>query len=661
MPDPVLLRRLRERKLVQWALAYLAGAFVVFQAVEVMAEPWSISVGLQRSIHVLLLFGLLVTLVLAWYHGEKGQQRVSGPELLWVIGLLVLTGGALSLVRASGPASAPAPSARTVDPRPSLAALPFANLSPEATDAYLADGIHDEILAHLAKISGLRVVSRTSVMEYREAEKNLTTIASELGVGAILEGSVQRAGNRIRVSAQLIDAGVDEHLWGETFDEELSLESLFGMQVEIAQRIASALRAELTPAETARLETRPTQHLGAYQAYLRGRHFLHLPHFTVENLTRALQEFERAVALDSTFALAHAELANGHSQQVFYWADASADRREQATAAAQRALGLDPSSARVRLVLGLQHLWLDRDPVRALSEIALAEEGLPNDPGVYEARAAVYELQGRFREAVDEYRRVLDLSPRDASVYTMLIQDHWVLREYDRAQEAADRAVELAPDQMWPSLLKVYSLWSEAGATQETRAMLEALPMTGGWVLWSWYWQTMMEDRHDEALLLLDEAEDEWIREKMWARPLTLYEALTRHAMGQRERASRLFDEARRILEVEVVAFPDDPRYHSSLGIAYAGLGRAEEAVREGERAIALLPISEDAFYGLPYLVDLATIHTLLGEETAALDGIEHLLTIPSWFSPAWLEADFRFDALRDHDRFRALMDTGPG
>jgi serine/threonine-protein kinase len=661
MPDLLLLRRLRERKLVQWALAYLAGAFVVFQAVEVMAEPWSISAGFQRSVHVLLLFGLLVTLVLAWYHGEKGQQRVSGPELLWVFALLILTGGALSMVRASGPLSAPAASARITDPRPSLAALPFANLSAEADDAYLADGIHDEILVHLAKIGGLRVVSRTSVMEYREAEKNLTTIASELGVGAILEGSVQRVGDRIRVSAQLIDAGLDEHLWGETFDEELSLESLFGMQVEIAQRIAAALRAELTPAETARIEARPTQHLGAYQAYLRGRHFLHLPHFTIENLTRALQEFERAVALDSTFALAHAELANGHSQQVFYWADASEERRERAAAAAQRAVRLDPSSARVRLVLGLQHLWLDRDPDRALAEIARAEEGLPNDPGVFEARAAVYELQGRFREAVDEYRRVLDLSPRDASIYTMLIQDQWVLREYDRAQAAADRAMELAPDQMWPSLLKVYSMWSEAGATAETRAILEALPMGGGWILWSWYWQAVLEDRYDEALLLLDEAEDEWIRVKMWARPLTLYRALTLRAMGQHERAAGLFQEAVVALEQEVEAFPDDPRYHSSLGLAYAGLRMAEEAVREGEQAVALLPVSEDAFYGLPYLVDLASIHTMVGDDTAALAGIEHLLSIPSWFSPAWLEVDFRFDALRDHDRFRALMQADEG
>jgi tetratricopeptide (TPR) repeat protein len=170
-----------------------------------------------------------------------------------------------------------------------------------------------------------------------------------------------------------------------------------------------------------------------------------------------------------------------------------------------------------------------------------------------------------------------------------------------------------------------------------------------------------LEDRYDEALLLLDEAEDEWIRVKMWARPLTLYRALTLRAMGQHERAAGLFQEAVVALEQEVEAFPDDPRYHSSLGLAYAGLRMAEEAVREGEQAVALLPVSEDAFYGLPYLVDLASIHTMVGDDTAALAGIEHLLSIPSWFSPAWLEVDFRFDALRDHDRFRALMQADEG
>ena len=254
----------------------------------------------------------------------------------------------------------------------------------------------------------------------------------------------------------------------------------------------------------------------------------------------------------------------------------------------------------------------------------------------------------------------IERAPDNADLYDTLSFLYLTAGQFPEAEENALKAVELAPDQMWPSLLKVYSLWSAAGATQESRAILEALPRAAGWILWSWYWQNMMEDRYDEALLLLAEAEVDWIREKMWARPLVLYEALTRHAMGQHGQANALFEEARRLLEAEVAAFPDDPRYHSSLGLAYAGLGMAEEAVREGERAIALLPVSEDAFYGLPYPVDLATIHALLGDETAALDGIEYLLSIPSWFSPAWLEVDFRFDALRDHDRFRALMDAAP-
>jgi serine/threonine-protein kinase len=534
-------------------------------------------------------------------------------------------------------------------------------MSPDPNDTFLADAIHDEILSQLSKIGGLRVVSRTSVLEYRDPDQNVRAIAGHLGVGAILEGSVRRAGDRLRVSAQLIAADSDEHLWGETFDEAFTIESLLDVQTTVANRIASALRAELTPEERALIEARPTEHLGAYQAYLRGRYYLHLPHFTVENLGAALEQFERAVELDPSVALAHAELAEGHSQLVFFWADASEERRARAQEAAARAARLDPSSPRIRLVLGLHHLWLERDPERALAEIALAEAGLPNDPTVLEARAAVYELQGRFEEAVDAYRRALDLSPLDGSLYTSLAMTHWVLRDYEQAQACADRAIELTPDQLWPSLLKVFSLWSEGGATSETEAILEALPRAGGWILWSRYWQRMMEDRYPEAIAFLEQSGDEWIREKMWARPLTLYEALARDAMGDRARARTLYARAGADLEREVAAFPHDPRYRSSLGLAYAGLQRKEEAIREGERAVQLLPITEDAFYGLPYLADLATIRVMVGDHDAALREIEHLLEIPSWFSPTWLRVDFRFDPLRGDRRFEDLLNSGGG
>jgi TolB-like protein/Flp pilus assembly protein TadD len=664
MPERSLLERLKKRKLVQWALAYLAGSWVLFEASDAVGGRWGLPDLIYQGFFVLLVVGFFVTLVLAWYHGEKGRQRVSGPELLMVAALLVVAGAALWMVQAyarEGPlqAEGATPAVTVPTDGPSVAVLPFANLSRASDDAYLADGLHEEVIGQLAKIAALRVVSRTSVMAYRAPGRPIRQIAAELGVAAVLEGSLQKVGDRIRVTAQLIDAANDDHLWAETFDREFSLESILDLQAEIARKIASALRAEMTPEEGVRMERRHTENWDAYQAFLRGRYYLRLPHYTVESQNRALDELYRAVELDSTFALAWAKLAQAHAQEVFYWTDASKERRELARSAAQKAMEMDPPSPEVRLALGLTHLWLDRDAERALAEIALAEEELPNNQGVLEARAYVYELEGRFQDAIQEYRKVLKWSPRDPGIYTYLALIQWVTRDYDAGEASADQAISLAPDQLWPNLAKVLNVWGRSGATGETGAILEALPQENEWVIWARYWQLMFGDRYSEAIGILNETEVEWIRVKMWARPKPLLEAMAYMAMGQTDTAARLFEEAERILEREVEAYPNDPRYHSSLGLAYAGLGRAGPAIREGERAVALLPISRDAFYGLPYLWDLTAIYAMVGDGAAATSQLEQLLSIPSWISPTWLAFDFRLDGIRRDPRFQALGEKG--
>jgi TolB-like protein/Flp pilus assembly protein TadD len=662
MPDLSLLQRLNERKLVQWALAYLAGAWVVFEATGTALEAWNIPLLLVQSIHVLLIFGVFAALVIAWFHGERGQQRVSGPELLLLAAIFVVAGVAISMLRPGGEAP-PSPADSIVEPlgipddRPSLAVLPLANLSMDEEDAYLAAGIHEEVIAQLSKISRLRVVSRTSVMGYREPEQNIRQIAAELGVGAVLEGSVQKVLNRVRVTVQLIDAVTDEHLWARSFDQEVTLENLLDIQAEVARQIAGALQTELTVEEQALVGARYTESLAAYQAYLRGRYFHNLPHYSEEDVVRASGEFRQAVALDSTFALAWMELANAHAQEVFYWTDASDERREMARVAAERAMNLDSPAPEVRLALGLYHLWLNRDAERALGEIARAEEGLPNNKAVYEARAAVYELLGRYDDAIAEYRKALNLSPGDASILTLMSWDYWTIRQYGAAEAYAQEAINLAPDQMWPNLMKVLAIWSDRGPTGETEQLLENLPHIQGWVIWSRFWQRMFEDRYEEALLVLSDPDFEWVRLKMWARPKPLLEAFAYRAMGRTEEATRSFDEARRLLEGEVEAHPYDPRFNSSLALALAGLGSKEDAVREGERAAAVLPTSKDAYYGLIFLWDLAVVHAMVGNAEDALEGIEHLLAVPSWVSPSWLEHDPRLDPLRSHPRFQALLE----
>jgi len=671
-----LIVEVHRRSLWQVLLIYGGGSWVVFEVVQTLTEGLGLPGWFPALALVLLIVLLPLVLATAFVREGEPAAAVSDPTLIpvdearteaarrrfltwrnaaasFVVALAVWGIIATGWLMFGGPRSE---RVEATSERPGVAALPFANLSGREEDAYFTDGIHGEVLTQLQKIGGLRVVSRTSVVEYRNSPKNAREIGVELNAQYLLEGEILRAAEDVRVNVQLIDSRTDEHVWAEIYDRELSVENLLDVQSEIARQIALALKTELTPEERRTIESRPTENLDAYQAYLRGLYFMHLPHFTVENRNKALHEFERAVELDSTFALAHAQLALAHAQKVFFQIDASQHQRDLATAAAERAVRLSPESPDVRLALGLYHLWLHRDPLRALEEIDWAEEGLPSSQAVLEARAAVYDLQGRFEEAVDVYSRALELSPRDVSVLTYLAQDNWLLRRYDRAEAYADRAMTLRPDQFWPKFYKALIIWSDRSANEESEAVLEALPHGLMWVRWARYRQRMYQGRYSEAVNVLSETDSEWIRVKMWARPHSLLAALAHEAMGQRGAAKSLFEEARLALEHEVETQPEDPRYHSSLGLAYAGLGMKEQAVLEAERAVELLPLSVDAMYGLPYLVDRAAVYTMIGDEAAAVNELEGLLSVPSWISPVLLERDPRFSSLSLNPRFQALL-----
>jgi tetratricopeptide (TPR) repeat protein len=244
----------------------------------------------------------------------------------------------------------------------------------------------------------------------------------------------------------------------------------------------------------------------------------------------------------------------------------------------------------------------------------------------------------------------------DASLYTAIAFEAWALRRYDEAEASADQAISRAPAAMWPNLAKTFAIWSDRGASAETYEILEGLSHEAPWVMWSRYWQLMFEDRFQEALELVAEPHFDWILTKFVARPRALLAAWAHSAAGQEQEARHQFEAARHVLEREVQEHPNDPRFHGSLGIAYAALGQREAAVREGQTAVALLPVSRDAVYGLPYLIDMALISAMIADEDAALDEIENLLTIPSWISPKWLEIDPRFDRLNANPRFQELL-----
>jgi serine/threonine-protein kinase len=543
---------------------------------------------------------------------------------------------------------------------PRIVVLPFENLG-SADHEYFAEGMTEEITARLATVGGMQVISRTSARQYANTEKAIPQIGKELGVGYVLEGTVRWSQgedglNRIRITPQLIRADDDTHLWADTYDRVL--DDVFEVQSEIAKKVTDELGVTLGGGEKGAFGPRPTDNLEAYQAYLRGRYWATRPHFTYENWERRMQAFQQAVELDPEFALAHAELARGHALVRYFRHDLTPERLEAADAAARRALELAPDDPHVHLDLGFYTLWAYRDVEGALEEFELAGGKLAGSAEVLDAMGNVYIVQGRWEDALAAFEHAFELSPRDANLISRVAWALDSLRRFPEALAAADQAIQLAPDAFWPYFYKALILWGWHGDAGETRSVLEALPRTaGGWERWSWYWQEMYEGRYEEALGHLESATEGWVRVKMWARPHQLLAAHVHEKLGDAEAAADAYDNARELLEQEIAVSPEDPRLHSSLGIVYAAQGRHEEAVREGKLACELLPRSKDGFYYLPYVIDLAHIYTILGDNKTALEQLEHLLKNPSWISEPFLRMDPRWDPLRDDPDFQELLE----
>ncbi len=541
-----------------------------------------------------------------------------------------------------------------------IAVLPFENLG-ASDDAYFAIGVTDEIIGRLASVRGLAVLSRTSAFQYAGTTKSTRQIGNELGVDYLLTGTVrwargQGATDRVRITPQLIRAADDTSLWAEVY--EFALDDIFRAQSDMARAVVAQLGLTLLERERESLEVRPTENLEAYQAFLRGRFIAGQPHFTLSAWFAALGEFERAVTLDPDFALAWAELSRGHGRLVYYRYDLSQQRRDLARRALERARELAAGLPEVHLASGYYHLWVERDPVTALAEFEAASAGLPNSAELQEAKGELFRLRGDWQRALDAYRAALSFSPRNVNPTVEIALTLWWMRRYREALAAADQAIVLAPDQPWSHLAKVFTLWSWKGrdGLDAARAALESVAKDHEWAAWTWYWQEAFEGRDAEALRRLEESPGDWVRIKIDASPKVLLAALAHARLDEVDQARAEFEAARRLLEAEVLAAPDDGRYHTSLGIACAALGLRDEALREGHRGVELLPLSQDAVYGIPHLIGLAHIHTLLGEPEAALGQLEMMLSAPGWISVPWLRVDPTWDPLRSDPRFQALL-----
>ena len=438
-------QRLKERKLVQWALAYVAAAFALLQGLDIVAQQFGWPEGVRRGSTLALVVGFLVTLVLAWYHGERGKQRVTGTEV-FVLALLVSLGGLLVWrFTNSSPAPGVAPLSAIVPnviPEKSIAVLPFENLTDDKNAAYFADGIQDEILTKLASIADLKVISRTSTRRFKSAPDNVREIAQQLGVAHLLEGSVQKSNDQVRVNVQLINAIKDSHVWAETYDREFK--DIFGVEGEIATSIADTLQVKLTGTAKRLLAARPTENAQAHQFYLQGV-FYHA-RGSKEDYRKAIDFYREAVRLDPRYALAWTELSISwmNLSRKFLNGQEAQDAYAQALAAAQSALALDPKLAAAHTARGLV-LESNFDWKGAEAEFRRAIELAPHDDAPKATLADLMATLGHPEQAVELAREELKSDPLCASCYHWLASYLSALDRLDEAEQAIRKAIELQP------------------------------------------------------------------------------------------------------------------------------------------------------------------------------------------------------------------------
>jgi TolB-like protein/Tfp pilus assembly protein PilF len=483
-----LLDRVRQRKLGQWALAYLAGAWVVLQLIAMAAQPFAWPDLVVRAAWVLLATGFLVVLVLAWYHGERGQQRASGIELLMLAALLGIAGIGVALVSRSG-VTPPAAASATVGAaalaatdaagETSVVVLPFIDISPQRDQEYFADGLTEEILNALVRLPGLRVPARTTSFSFKGKDVPVSEIAQQLGVAHVLEGSVRRDGDRLRITAQLVDARSDRHLWSERFDRGIA--DVFAVQEEIAQAVAAALQLRLATAPAAAggqgdrtLVTAGTSDPAAYEMYLRGLHAWNRR--TPESLRQAIAHFERAVALDPSFARGWAGLALTYVLIPEYTDTLPAAWTPRARDAAGRALALDPTLAEAHTALAWAHS-LEWNFALAEREFQRALELNPSFPTAHQWYGSFQNAMGRPADARRSFERALELDPLSFIIAANLADQLFYERRYPQALARYEQAFEVNPE--GGNLYRAQYALALLHAGQEAKALAEVDALVG--------------------------------------------------------------------------------------------------------------------------------------------------------------------------------------
>ena len=643
---------LKRRKVYRVAVAYAVAGWLIVQIATQVFPVFEVPNWTVRLVVIALVLGFPIALILSWMFDITPQgirrtdesDQVSPPDI-------------------AGAAT------RNI-PEKSIAVLPFENLSDNKENEYFAAGVHDDILSSLAKVSDLKVISRTSVQQFKSGTRNLREIAQALGVAHVLEGTARRAGNRIRVNAQLIDARTDAHLWGEIFDREIT--DLFALQSELAECITQALQANLSAREKTDLKAHPTRDILAYELFLRARELFHWAGsgYSTDKGADALRLIEEAVKRDPTFALAYALKSRLHSELFWFGYDKSRTHLEKANAAAETALKLQPDLGEAHLAKAFYYYYGFRRYDIAKSHVAAAVRAIPNNADVFITAGAIARREGKWVEALNNTEQARDRDPRSLSVLWDVLVNYLAVHEYTKAEGAASDALSISPTAPFFILASGAIALFRDGATAPLRSALGKLPRNhdpGGTISTIALRLSLMERNVTEAERVLAACVHEKLDDNGlsgvagaldgYTVPKSWYAGLIAQARGDASSARVGFEQARQAVEHDLAQCSEDAKSLAMLAMIHAELGEKKDALRAAARAGKILPIGKDSFDGPIVATTLAAVSARVGDKESAIQQLESLVGIPNGPTPGTLRVEPEWDSLRDDPRFKKLAE----